>query len=175
MRKVLCAMMALVLGATAISTVARADEWPAGMSKREIRKATRAGVSARALKSVCKSVSSIAPGQMLVKSELSNHISAPGDSRQGGYTLVCGNQCAKLPASIFYSDGNLAARLGYYGTFSGNGKPRAYCGVGTPSCNARSIAGVASRKKTGKLLYLQTNPKTKSCKSFNASGRNGGV
>lgn len=129
---------------------------------------------------VCASTSSILPGQMLIKSEASNHIHN-GDPRTTGYTLVCGSQCtANLRRSdFFYADGSYAGSVGYYGRFSGNGQPRLYGAAGgAPQHFASQIAAKASGIGNG-MLYLQVSSATEGagteCKEFAPGGRNGSL
>jgi hypothetical protein len=132
------------------------------------------------LASVCASVTPILNRQLLIKSEISQHI--PGqDPRATGYTVVCAQQC---PANLsrvdfFYADGSYAGSVARYGTFHGNGKPRLYGAVGqAPQHFAQEIAARAALIGNGKL-YLQmsanrTGSET-SCKEFAPMGRNGGL
>jgi hypothetical protein len=124
---------------------------------------------------VCQTTyAKVLPKQFLYKSELSTHITGP-DVRKEGPTLVCGSVCpTSWPAEVYYSDGSLATRLGYYGTYAGNGKPRAYCGVGgVPKCNNRKLARDSTRKLRDGYLYLKTKPGT--CYRVNVVGRTGSV
>lgn len=129
-----------------------------------------------ALSAVCASTSLISSGEMLIKSEASNHIH-DGDARTTGYTVVCGALC---PAHLnyvpfFYSNGELAGAVGYYGLFSGNGRPRLYGAAGDADQHfASAIAKRAAQIGNGKL-YLQMKPDGSSCKQFNPSGRNGSL
>lgn len=129
---------------------------------------------------VCSRYSPIANGEMLIKSEISQHI--PGmDPRATGYTLVCARLCVKNQnrADFFYADGSYAGSVARYGTFHGNGKPRLYGAVGeAPQHFASDIAAKASGIGNGKL-YMQissarTGPGTE-CKEFLPTGRNGGL
>jgi hypothetical protein len=131
------------------------------------------------LAAVCGSYTSILNGQMLIKSEISNHINS-GDARATGYTLVCGSQC---PANLrktdfFYANGLYAGSVGYYGTFSGNGRPRLYgAASAAPQHFVNLIAAKARTIGNGKL-YIQISSATGStavCKEFNPTGRNGGI
>ena len=141
--------------------------FPEGTSPRVMYKALRKGANQSGLASVCSSTAPLR--NMLIKSELSHHISNPGDGRQGGYTLVCGKQCpTRFPVNFYYCDGTLAGKFGYYGRWNGNGKPRAYGGAGgAPPHSVSKIAANARRKKCGSLLYLPVSGK--SCVSWSAS------
>ncbi len=132
------------------------------------------------LNTVCASRSSIASGEMLIKSEPSNHIHN-GDPRTTGYTVVCAKLCPKNQsyAQFFYSDGSFAGAVARYGTFRGNGKPRLYGAVGrAPQHFASEISEKAATIGDGKL-YLQMSAATDGagtvCKEFNPIGRNGSL
>lgn len=130
------------------------------------------------LRSVCERHSPIAMGELLIKSEISQHI--PGlDPRATGYTVVCARLCPRNQslANFFYADGSYAGSVAYYGTFSGNGKPRLYGAVGqAPQHFASQIAARARTIGNGKL-YLQMSSARSGgateCKEFNPTGRNG--
>ena len=152
---------------------------PEGLNAREARLFTRAAKAkpkaVSKLKKLCKKIITLRPGQALIKSQISAHIPR-GDARASGYTFVCGSLCASFPAPFYYSDGTLAGKLGYYGRYSANGRPRAYCAAGgAPRCSVSSIYAKARRKKTGSYLYLKSNSTT--CFKFNGApgARNGGV
>lgn len=138
------------------------------------------GAAPASLNSVCASRSSIASGEMLIKSEASDHIHN-GDPRTTGYTVVCARVCPRNQsyAQFFYSDGTFAGAVAKYGTFRGNGKPRLYGAVGqAPQHFASEIAEKAATIGNGKL-YLQTSRATQGagtvCKEFNPVGRNGSL
>jgi hypothetical protein len=132
------------------------------------------------LSSVCENYSAIANGEMLIKSEISQHI--PGqDPRATGYTLVCARLCPKnlSRADFFFADGSYGGSVARYGTFRGNGKPRLYGAVGeAPQHFASDIAAKASTIGNGKL-YMQISSARAGagtdCKEFNPTGRNGGL
>lgn len=127
------------------------------------------------LASVCTSTSAISPGQLLVKSEISNHIHG-GDPRATGYTVVCAAQCpsARSYVPFYYSDGVEAGAVGYYGTFSGNGRPRLYGAASdAPQHFVSDIAPKASQDGRNGKLYLSMG--NGSCKEFNPVGRNGSL
>jgi hypothetical protein len=129
---------------------------------------------AASLSEVCSSISAILPGEMLVKSEISKHIHSI-DPRATGYTLVCGSQCPSGMDYVpfYFSDGQLAGAVGYFGIFSGNGKPRLYgAAADAPQHSARQIAQQAAQIGDGKL-YLSMGNGT--CKQFNPIGRNGSI
>jgi hypothetical protein len=132
------------------------------------------------LANVCASAAPIAPGEMLIKSEASKHIHG-ADPRATGYTVVCGQICpvSLRYAPFYYSNGELAGAVAYYGRFSGNGQPRLYGAVGkAPQHIASQIARKAATIGNGKL-YLQMSGDTSgpgtSCKEFNPTGRNGSL
>ncbi len=132
------------------------------------------------LRAVCESYSTISVGQMLIKSEISNHI--PGvDPRATGYTFICGSQCTRnlSKSDFYYSNGAYAGSVAMYGTYSKNGKPRLYGAVGqAPQHFADEIAAKARTIGNGKL-YMQISAARSGagteCKEFNGEGRNGGV
>lgn len=142
-------------------------------------------VPAPGLRKVCARTSKIGDAEMLVKSEASDHITNPLDRRTTGYTLVCNDICPerisrKGKTAFYYSDGVKAGELGYYGTFFGNGKPRAYGAAGgAPQHFAAEISKAASTKgRDGTLYLLMTQVRegsATSCKRFNATGRTGSV
>lgn len=137
--------------------------------------------SAGSLAEVCASVSEIGAGEMLVKSEISDHISNPTDKRSTGYTCVCARLCPRnlSRADFFYENGEYAGSVGYYGRFSGNGQPRLYGAAGAaPQHFVRDIAAKARTIGSGRL-YLQiskerSGPAT-ACKAFFPVGRNGSL
>lgn len=127
------------------------------------------------LAAVCNSTSTVGPGQMLIKSEISAHIHG-GDPRATGYTVVCAAQCpaGRDYVPFYYSDGAEAGGVGYYGTFSGNGRPRLYGAASdAPQHFVSEIAPQASQRgRNGKLYLAMGNG---SCKEFSPLGRNGGL
>ena len=126
------------------------------------------------LAAVCRTVSPISLGEMLVKSEISDHIHG-GDPRATGYTVVCARLCpaGRNNVPFYYSDGAQAGSVGYYGTFSGNGRPRLYGAAGgAPQHFVSQIAPEAARRGNGKLYLDMGNG---SCKEFNPTGRNGSL
>lgn len=155
----------------------------AGLSKHAARKLSRGRKGAApvaAFTKVCAKVKNVTGREFLYKSEISDHISG-ADPRSSGPTLICNQICpSHFPASLYYSDGTLATRLGYYGTFGGNGKPRAYCAAGgVPKCFISSIYTQSKQKRRDGKLYLQvsnakTGPKTM-CYRVSPLGRTGSV
>ena len=132
------------------------------------------------LRRVCASTSSISIGEMLIKSEISNHIHN-GDPRATGYTVVCARLCPRNLSytSFFYANGEFAGAVGMYGRFAGNGQPRLYGAAGSaPQHSAAEISAKAVRIGNGKL-YMQISADTEGagtvCKEFSPIGRNGGL
>jgi hypothetical protein len=132
------------------------------------------------LASVCASSLEILPGELLVKSEPSNHIGRH-DPRTQGYTVVCAALCPQnlRYTPFYYANGELAGAVAIYGRFSGNGQPRLYGAVGqAPAHNAKEIAKRATTIGNGKL-YLQMSAAVTgegtTCKEFFPSGRNGSL
>jgi hypothetical protein len=130
------------------------------------------------LRSVCSTVSAVAPGEMLIKSDPSGHIHS-GDPRTTGYTVVCAALCPARRSLVpfFYANGELAGAVAQYGLFSGNGKPRLYGAVGEAEQHFTSeIARRAQSIGSGKL-YLKMNGGNDpgSCKEFAPTGRNGSL
>lgn len=131
---------------------------------------------------VCSKVLKVTGPEFLYKSEISHHI--PGaDARASGPTFICNRLCpSSFPASIYYSDGTEAAKLGYYGTWSrshgGTGRPRAYCAAGGASaCSNSTMAlrsrqrGVNGKRRDGKL-YVSMG-RGRPCYQVNPLGRTG--
>lgn len=160
--------IALALGLLITSVASSsAESFPDGLSARALRKANRKGVNVAALGKVCSSTKPLSG--LLIKAEISHHIS-PGDARSSGYTAVCGRSCVSFPAKFYYCDGSLAGSFGYYGTWEGNGQPRAYGGAGgAPAHSVRAIQANARRKKCGSQLHLQTRKNKSACLSWNAN------
>lgn len=126
------------------------------------------------LRSVCSSVTEVSPGEMLIKSQASPHINS-GDARASGYTVVCGSQCPQNMSNVpfYFANGEQAGSVGYYGKFSGNGRPRLYGAASSaPQHFAKDIARRAAGIGNG-FLYLQMGDGT--CKSFSPIGRNGAI
>jgi hypothetical protein len=137
---------------------------------------TVAAVTAHAdLQSECKTVRSVSGREFLYKSEISNHIPS-NDRRASGPTFICNQVCpSSWPLSVFYSDGALAARLGYYGTWNVTNKPRAYCAAGgTAQCyNSRISRDSRRNGRNGKLYVRTTNGSNSVCYTVNPVGRTG--
>jgi hypothetical protein len=132
-----------------------------GLSARSLRKMARGWNVARAggnFKNVCASVRSVSGSEFLYKSDISHHIS-PGDARAAGPTLICNRVCpATFPANLYFSDGTLAAKLGYYGRWNLTGKPRAYCAAGgAPACSNSTIARNSRASGRDGNVYLQVS------------------
>jgi len=144
----------------------------------------RASTNGDQLSEVCATITVINPGELLIKSEASAHLTNPLDRRATGYTVVCGSRCpstrrATIP--FFYANGTQAGEVArYFPNFSGNGRPRFYGGTGLASQHfARRIARQARRTAEGQNLYLQlsraeTGTAT-SCMEFSSQGRNGSL
>jgi hypothetical protein len=129
-----------------------------GLSERSLRKMSRGTARAGGgLKAVCRNIRGVS-NEFLYKSQISNHISA-GDPR------------ASFPASVLYSDGSLATRVGYYGRWNVTGKARAYCGAGgVPVCSNATLArNSRARGRDGKL-YVKIGS---TCYRVNPVGRTG--
>ena len=138
---------------------------------------------AQSLEAVCESIETIDAGELLIKSEISKHISK-GDRRASGYTVVCGSKClarGRVTTPFFYSNGEVAGYVArYLPNFSGNGKRRFYGGVGkAPQHFAEQIAAYADTLASGAMLYMQTSKveggSGTTCMEFNPRGRNGGL
>jgi hypothetical protein len=127
------------------------------------------------LKDVCKTVRNVTGREFLYKSEISNHIPS-SDRRATGPTFICNQVCpSSWPLSVFYSDGTLAARLGYYGTWNVTNKPRAYCAAGgTPQCYNSRISQNSRRSGRNGSLYVRTRSGSDSvCYKVRPIGRTG--
>ena len=127
-------------------------------------------------KNICTEVKPLTSG--LLKNTSPGHILAP-DPRSYGFAYICGyRDCPKRwPTKVFYSDGTLAFRLGYYGTWSANGKPRAYTGTyGAPKVYVNKIVkrskikGKDGIKRDGKVYIAIGNKK---CRYAIPGKRNG--
>ena len=133
-------------------------------------------IATKSFASVCKKVAPISG--FLLKNAYPGHIQK-SDPRASGFALVCARSCPrKFPVSVYYSDGALAFRLGYYGRWNGNGQPRAYCGAGgVGTCSVSRVTTNARRsssggKRDGKIYIDMGNG---SCASAFPGRRNGGV
>lgn len=152
-------------------------QYPDGISKRTIKKEMayakkKGGPKATALSDVCATTKPLS--NALLKNAWPGHINL-SDPRASGFAFVCGSDCAsKFPVTAYYSDGTQAFRLGYYGVWSGNGKPRAYCSVGGAArCSASAVTRNAKRSGRDGKVYLVFNKKTKSCRTATPGKRNG--
>lgn len=151
-----------------------------GLSKRSIRKLEAASkrrknkkpAATAPLETYCTNISDLK--KALLKNAYPGHINR-SDPRAKGFAFVCGPDCPrKFPVNAYYSDGTQAFRLGYYGVWSGNGRPRAYCAAGgVSSCSAKTVT--SNSKKSGRdgKVYLVFDAKKKSCRSAVPGNRNG--
>lgn len=130
----------------------------------------RKGNTARAFSDVCKSTKPLTDA--LMKNAYPGHISL-SDPRASGFAFVCGKGCPRsFPTNAYYSDGTFAFKLGKYGNWNGNGKPRAYCGAGgAPRCSAKSITNNA--KKSGRDGFVYIDFGSKACRKARPGVRNG--
>jgi hypothetical protein len=149
------ALIALVLS-TLTSEALAADA--GARATRKLARHTTAAASG-AFENVCATVKNVTGNEFLYKSEISHHISG-GDKRASGPTLICNRVCPpRFPVNLYYSNGALAARLGYYGTWRVTGKARAYCAAGgAPSCSNSTL--IRNARKLDGNLYLQTSRAT---------------
>lgn len=164
-------MMALAL------SILPASAQSSNPSIRSLNNMSRKGsptVSMMSLGAVCPTIKTVKGNDFLWKSEISNHIGSQ-DPRASGPTLVCGRICAsRFPVSFFYSDGVEAGKLGYYGTYNGNGQPRAYCSVGgAPKCSILDISKKSTQAGRDGYLYLRLSRTT--CYKVRPLGRTGRV
>lgn len=147
---------------------------PDGLPVRTLRKLARAPKpteALKAMKSVCKSVRDGGGRSFLYKSEISPHIN-PGDPRASGPTLVCNQVCSKSSRiPLYYSDGTLAAVMGYYGRWNVTGRPRYYCAAGgTPACSNRTLARDSRARGRDGKIYVKLDS---TCWRVNPIGRTG--
>lgn len=130
-----------------------------GLSTRSVQKMSRSGdgtAGVMGLGQVCKTVRQVTGREFLWKSEISHHIS-PGDPRATGPTFICNQICPTFPMSFYYSDGDLAGAVGYYGRWNVSGKARAYCAAGgTRQCFISQINTNSRRRGRDGYVYLQT-------------------
>lgn len=169
----LLTVLAIVLGFTAQAYA----ELPTGMSERSARKISRAkkgpkNPAVKPLNTYCKSTTPLS--KALLKNAYPGHINA-SDPRAPGFAFVCGPDCPSgFPVSAYYSDGTPAFKLGYYGRWEGNNRPRAYCGAGgVAMCNVKTVSSGARQKGRDGKIYLVFNSKSKSCRSASPGQRNG--
>lgn len=113
-------------------------------------------------KKMCRTVKTEVGKAFLYKTQISNHINR-FDPRAAGPTLICNRECPSFPATLVYSDGAVATRLGYYGVWNVTRRPRAYCAAGgVPRCSNGDIAkGARARGTNAKtrdgFVYLRMN------------------
>jgi hypothetical protein len=164
-----------VMTATLSLVGSLASAEPYNPSQRSLNKMARRGepsVSMQSLAAVCPSVKKVTGSEFLWKSEISKHISTR-DPRAAGPTFICNRLCPKKwPMNFYYSDGDKAGAVGYYGIYRGTGKSRAYCAAGgTPRCSIRQIS--ANSRKAGRdgKLYLKLSNSV--CYQVNPVGRTG--
>jgi hypothetical protein len=166
----------LLMAATAfcltISLDASAQE---GLTMRSLRRMARGRTSpaqaAAALADVCPTVKNVTGNEFLYKSQISDHISK-NDKRAAGPTFICNRLCPSFPASIFYSDGDLATRVGLYGRWKVTGKARAYCAAGgVPACSNSTLNRNARARGRDGFLYIKINSST--CYRVKPLGRTG--
>lgn len=129
-----------------------------------------AQIKKRKLSKVCKSVLPLR--KSLLKNAGGGHITN-GDARAAGFAFICGPDCPRrFPLTAYYSDGTQAFRLGYYGKWEGNGRPRAYCAAGgVPICYASAVTKAARSKKRDGKVYISYGDG--SCRSAIPGARNG--
>ena len=142
-------------------------------AERAVRRTARAKTTT--LADVCTKITPL--GGMLIKVTAGGHISG-ADARNSGYSLICGSSCASLPANIYHCDGSLAFRVGYYGRYAENGRPRAYCAAGgAPACYVTRVRARSKALKCNGAGYLDLDGRLgKKCYRFNLnSSRNGDV
>ncbi len=141
-----------------------------GLGERSLRKMARGTAGARGgFRAVCPQVKGVS-NEFLYKSTISHHISS-GDARASGPTLICNRLCPSFPASVLYSDGSQATRLGYYGRWNVSGKARAYCGAGgVPVCSNSTLARNARARGRDGKLYVKIGS---TCYRVNPVGRTG--
>ena len=176
MKKLLVLLALLVGVGFAVPVVADTSSLESiqGINPRTIRKAKRAKQKPNAgdLSKVCKNIRPFSGA--LLKNAWPGHIQR-SDPRAPGFALVCASLCPrKFPASAYYSDGSLAFRLGYYGLWEGNHRPRAYCGAGgVGSCSASGVSSAA--RKSGRDGYVYVDFGAGLCLKAKPGIRNGGV
>ncbi len=116
--------------------------------------------TSRTFRRMCSTVKTEVGKAFLYKTQISDHINR-FDPRAAGPTLICNRECPPFPATLLYSDGAVAARLGYYGVWNVTRRPRAYCAAGgAPRCTNREIAigararGINAKTRDG-FVYLR--------------------
>lgn len=148
---------------------------PHNPSLRSLNKMARKGdplVSILALSDVCPTVKNVTGREFLWKSQISAHIPS-ADRRASGPTFICNQVCPKKwPMNFYYSDGTLAAKVGYYGTYAATGKARAYCGTkGAPQCSIKKISTDSKASGRDGFVYLKTSDNA--CYKVRPLGRTG--
>jgi hypothetical protein len=147
------------------------------LTKQE-RREKRAERAKRDLKEVCAPSSVVPARGLLIKKTGGGHI-PNSDARASGFSLICASNCVStFPAKVYHCDGSDAFKMGYYGRWNGNGKPRAYCAAGgAGACNVSSVANLSKKKKCGLVGYLDLDGnRGKRCMKIFVDGRrNGGV
>lgn len=147
---------------------------PEVASARTVRKTARA--KARVLSDVCTASKTKPLNGILVKITAGGHIGS-GDARNSGYSIICGPNCASFPANVYHCDGSLAFRMGYYGRYAANGKPRGYCAAGgAPACSVSAIRSRSRALRCNGAGYLDLDgSRGKTCMRLNLnSNRNDG-
>ena len=140
---------------------------------RTVRQSKR--VRVRTLSDVCTRTTPL--NGLLIKITAGGHISR-GDARYSGYSIICASKCASFPATVYHCDGSTAFRMGYYGRYSENGKPRGYCAAGgAASCSVSAVRSRSTALKCRGAGYLDLDgSRGKSCRRLNRySNRNGDV
>jgi hypothetical protein len=160
------------------ATTLHADADTGARAARKAARSRTVAANIAAFKKVCATVNTVSSNEFLYKSDISHHISS-GDARAQGPTLVCNRVCPqKFPAGLYYSNGALAAKLGYYGRWNVSGQPRAYCATGGAApCSNTTLARTARARGNDGFLYLQTSAASQGAKTVcyrvKALGRTG--
>lgn len=167
----------ILLGCFVFSAIPVFADYPSGLSERSVRKLERAKNKAKKgnkekLAAVCKSITPLK--KALLKNAYPGHINR-SDPRASGFAFVCGPDCPRsFPVSAYYSDGTAAFKLGYYGKWEGNGRPRAYCAAGgAPACSTSAVSSNSRKSGRDGKIYLVFDTKAKSCRSATPGARNG--
>ena len=155
--------------------VATVSAEPHNPSLRALNKMARRGdpvLSSRSLSTVCPTVKQVTGSEFLWKSQISDHISSK-DPRASGPTFICNKLCPSTwPMNFYYSDGEKAGAVGYYGVYRGTGKARAYCAVrGARKCFISRIAAHSKTAGRDGKLYLKLSDST--CYQVAPVGRTG--
>lgn len=125
-------------------------------------------------KTVCPQVKNVKAKDLLYKSVPSEGIQS-SDKRTTGPALICGKVCPeRFPVGLWFSDGTLATKLGYYGLYAGNNRPRAYCAVGKiPQCFNSKLNDQSNLPGRDGFLYLRINKLI--CYKVSPVGRSGSL